>query len=146
MVAGYDLRINLSYFIGKKYEKEIMNSINEVSEKYPAFNVRLFYSEDDNLTSKLKDFAKRYDGKVNFDIRIAGTDYQQVNDVAWYQILSQTDYDKFREELPFSGRYFWTLGDIDEENILNGIKHFESVLMHISEPKVMKRQKRNDDI
>jgi hypothetical protein len=146
MVAGYDLRLNLSYFIGKKYEKEIMNSINEVSEKYPAFNVRLFYSEDDNLTSKLKDFAKRYDGKVNFDIRIAGTDYQQVNDVAWYQILSQTDYDKFREELPFSGRYFWTLGDIDEENILNGIKHFESVLMHISEPKVMKRQKRNDDI
>ena len=146
MVAGYDLRLNLSYFIGKKYEKEIMNSINEVSEKYPAFNVRLFYSEDDNLTSKLKDFAKRYDGKVNFDIRIAGTDYQQVNDVAWYQILSQTDYDKFREELPFSGRYFWTLGDIDEENILNGIKHFEGVLMHISEPKVMKRQKRNDDI
>ena len=56
MVAGYDLRLNLSYFIGKKYEKEIMNSINEVSEKYPAFNVRLFYSEDDNLTSKLKDF------------------------------------------------------------------------------------------
>ena len=37
MVAGYDLRLNLSYFIGKKYEKEIMNSINEVSEKYPAF-------------------------------------------------------------------------------------------------------------
>ena len=146
MVAGYDLRLNLSYFIGKKYEKKIMERINDVSEKYPAFNVRLFYSEDDNLTSKLKDFAKRYDGKVNFDIRIAGTDYQQVNDVAWYQIFSQTDYDKFREQLPFSGRYFWTLGDIDEENILNGIKHFESVLMHISEPKVMKRQKRNDDI
>ena len=146
MVAGYDLRINLSYFIGKKYEKEIMDRINEVSEKYPAFNVRLFYSEDDNLTSKLKDFAKRYDGKVNFDIRIAGTDYQQINDVCWYQILSEKDYSKFREELPCSGRYFWTLGDIDEENILNGIKHFESVLMHISEPKVMKRQKRNDDI
>mgnify|MGYP000400752989 CR=1 FL=1 len=146
MVSGYDLRINLSYFIGKSYEKEIMNKINDISEKYPGFDVRLFYSEDDNLTSMLKDFAKKYDGKVNFDIRIAGTDYQQVNDVAWYQILSQTDYDKFREELPFSGRYFWTLGDIDEENILNGIKHFESVLMHISEPKVMKRQKRNDDI
>ena len=146
MVAGYDLRINLSYFIGKKYEKEIMDRINEVSEKYPAFNVRLFYSEDDNLTSKLKDFAKKYDGKVNFDIRIAGTDYQQRNDVAWYQILSQNDYDKFREELPYSGRYFWTLSKIDEENILKAIEHFESVLMHISEPKVMKRQKRNDDI
>ena len=146
MVAGYDLRINLSYFIGKKYEKEIMDRINEVSEKYPAFNVRLFYSEDDNLTSKLKDFAKKYDGKVNFDIRIAGTDYQQRNDVAWYQILSQNDYDKFREELPYSGRYFWTLSKIDEENILKAIEHFESVLMHISEPKIMKRQKRNDDI
>ena len=146
MVAGYDLRINLSYFIGKKYEKEIMDRINEVSEKYPAFNVRLFYSEDDNLTSKLKDFAKKYDGKVNFSIRIAGTDYQQRNDVAWYQILSQNDYDKFREELPYSGRYFWTLSKIDEENILKAIEHFESVLMHISEPKIMKRQKRNDDI
>ena len=146
MVAGYDLRINLSYFIGKKYEKEIMDRINEVSEKYPAFNVRLFYSENDNLTSKLKDFAKKYDGKVNFDIRIAGTDYQQRNDVAWYQILSQNDYDKFREELPYSGRYFWTLSKIDEENILKAIEHFESVLMHISEPKIMKRQKRNDDI
>ena len=146
MVAGYDLRINLSYFIGKKYEKKVIDKINEVSEKYPAFNVRLFYSEDDNLTSKLKDFAKKYDGKVNFSIRIAGTDYQQRNDVAWYQILSQNDYDKFREELPYSGRYFWTLSKIDEENILKAIEHFESVLMHISEPKVMKRQKRNDDI
>ena len=146
MVAGYDLRINLSYFIGKKYEKKVIDKINEVSEKYPAFNVRLFYSEDDNLTSKLKDFAKKYDGKVNFDIRIAGTDYQQRNDVAWFQILSESDYNKFREELPYSGRYFWTLSKIDEENILKAIEHFESVLMHISEPKIMKRQKRNDDI
>ena len=62
------------------------------------------------------------------------------------ELFSQTDYDKFRAELPFSGRYFWTLGDIDEESILDGIKHFESVLMHISEPKIVKRQKRNDNI
>jgi len=61
MVSGYDLRMNLSYFIGKSYEKEIMNKINEVSQKYAGFDVRLFYSEQDNLTSKLKDFAKRYD-------------------------------------------------------------------------------------
>ena len=146
MVAGYDLRLNLSYFIGKKYEKEVMDKINEVSKRYPAFNVRLFCSEDDNLTSKLKDFAKRYDGKVNFDIRIAGSDYQQRNDVAWYQIFSQPDYDKFREDLPYSGRYFWTLRSIDEENLLKAINHFESILQYISEPKIMKKQKRNDDI
>ena len=42
MVSGYDLRINLSHFIGKSYEKEVMNKINEVSEKYPGFDVRLF--------------------------------------------------------------------------------------------------------
>ena len=95
-------------------------------------------------SSKLKDFAKRYDGKVNFDIRIAGTDYQQINDVCWYQILSEKDYSKFREELPCSGRYFWTLGDIDEENILKGIKNFESLLKYITEPKIIKKQKRND--
>ena len=146
MVAGYDLRMNLSYFIGKKYEKKVMDKINEVSKKYPAFNVRLFYSEDDNLTSMLKDFAKRYDGKVNFDIRISATEYQQRNDVAWYQIFSQPDYDKFREDLPYSGRYFWTLRSIDEENLLKAINHFESILKYISEPKVMKKQKRNDDI
>ncbi len=145
MVAGYDLRINLSYFIGKKYEKKIMDKINEVSEKYPAFNVRLFYSENDNLTSKLKDFAKKYDGKVNFDIRISGTDYQQRNDVAWFQILSESDYNKFREELPYSGRYFWNLRNIGEEDLLKAIEHFESLLKYISEPKVMKRQKRNDE-
>ena len=28
MVSGYDLRINLSHFIGKSYEKEVMNKIN----------------------------------------------------------------------------------------------------------------------
>ena len=81
MVSGYDLRINLSYFIGKSYEKEIMNKINETSKEYSGFNVRFFYSEQDNLTSKLKDFAKRYDGKVNFSIRISSTEYQQINDV-----------------------------------------------------------------
>ena len=146
MVAGYDLRLNLSYFIGKKYEKKVMDKINEVSKKYPAFNVRLFYTEEDNLTSKLKDFAKRYDGKVNFDIRISATDYQQRNDVCWYQIFSRPDYDKFREDLPYSGRYFWTLRSIDEENLLKAINHFESILQYISEPKIMKKQKRNDDI
>ncbi len=146
MVAGYDLRLNLTYFIDKPYEKEIMDKINEVALKYSGFNVRLFYTEDDNLTSKLKDFAKRYDKKVNFSIRIAGTDYQQINDVAWYQILSTDDYKKFKEQLPFSGRWFWTLRRTDKENLLKAINHFESILIYINEPKVMKKQKRNDDI
>ena len=51
-----------------------MNKNNETSTEYSGFNVRLFYSEQDNLTSKLKDFAKRYDGKVNFSIRISTTE------------------------------------------------------------------------
>jgi len=146
MVSGYDLRLNLSYFIDKPYEKEIMDKINEISLKYTGFNVRLFYTEDDNLTSKLKDFAKRYDGKVNFDIRISGTDYQQINDVAWYQIFSKDDSKRFREQLPYSGRWFWTLSEVDKENLFRGIEHFRSILAHISEPKVMKKQKRNDNI
>ena len=145
MVSGYDLRINLSYFIGKSYEKEIMNKINETSNEYPGFNVRFFYSEQDNLTSKLKDFAKRYDGKVNFSIRIAGTDYQQVNDVCWYQILSKSDYDRFKDELPFSGRWFNIMNSITKDNLLEGIEHFEGLLRYISEPKIVKRQKRNDE-
>jgi len=145
MVSGYDLRINLSYFIGKSYEKQIMNKINDVSEKYPGFNVRFFYSEDDNLTSKLKDFAKRYDGKVNFSIRIAGTDYQQINDVCWYQILSEKDYNKFKEERPCSGRWFSIIYSVNKDNLLKGIDNFENLLKYISEPKIVKRQKRNDD-
>ena len=144
MVSGYDLRINLSYFIGKSYEKEIMNKINDISEKYPGFDVRLFYSEDDNLTSMLKDFAKKYDGKVNFSIRIAGTDYQQINDVCWYQILSEKDYNKFREELACSGRWIYNLDSISKDNLLEGIKHFEVLLRYITEPKIVKKQKRND--
>ena len=144
MVSGYDLRINLSYFIGKSYEKEVMKKINDISEKYPGFDVRFFYSEQDNLTSMLKDFAKRYDGKVNFSIRIAGTDYQQINDVCWYQILSEKDYNKFREERPCSGRWIYNLNSISKDNLLNGIKHFEGLLRYISEPKIVKRQKRND--
>jgi hypothetical protein len=145
MVSGYDLRMNLSYFIGKSYEKEIMNKINEVSQKYAGFDVRLFYSEQDNLTSKLKDFAKRYDGKVNFSIRIAGTDYQQINDVAWYQILSEKDYEKFKDELPYSGRWFYKFNSINKDNLLKGINNFESLLRYISEPKIIKKQKRNDE-
>ena len=145
MVSGYDLRMNLSYFIGKSYEKEIMNKINEVSQKYTGFDVRLFYSEQDNLTSKLKDFAKRYDGKVNFSIRIAGTDYQQINDVAWYQILSEKDYEKFKDELPYSGRWFYKFNSINKDNLLKGINNFESLLRYISEPKIIKKQKRNDE-
>ena len=145
MVSGYDLRINISYFIGKSYEKEIMNKINEVSQKYSGFDVRLFYSEQDNLTSKLKDFAKRYDGKVNFSIRIAGTDYQQINDVAWYQILSEKDYQRFKDELPYSGRWFYKFNNINKDNLLKGIDNFETLLRYISEPKIIKKQKRNDE-
>ena len=146
MVAGYDLRLNLSYFIDKPYEKEIMDKIDEISQRYPGFNVRLFYTEEDKLTSKLKAFAKKYHEKVNFSIRISATEYQQVNDVAWYQILTESDYNKFREDLPCSGRWYWRLRKTDKENLLKGINHFESLLTHIKEPKVMKKQKRNDDI
>ena len=145
MVSGYDLRMNLSYFIGKSYEKEIMNEINEVSQKYTGFDVRLFYSEQDNLTSKLKDFAKRYDGKVNFSIRISSTDYQQINDVAWYQILSEKDYQRFKDELPYSGRWFYKFNNINKDNLLKGIDNFETLLRYISEPKIIKKQKRNDE-
>ena len=122
-----------------------MNKINEVSQKYSGFDVRLFYSEQDNLTSKLKDFAKRYDGKVNFSIRIAGTDYQQINDVAWYQILSEKDYEKFKDELPYSGRWFYKFNNINKDNLLKGIDNFETLLRYISEPKIIKKQKRNDE-
>ena len=121
-----------------------MNKINDISEKYPGFDVRLFYSEDDNLTSMLKDFAKKYDGKVNFSIRIAGTEYQQINDVCWYQILSEKDYNKFREELPCSGRWIYNLNSISKDNLLEGIKNFEVLLRYITEPKIVKKQKRND--
>ena len=145
MVAGYDLRLNLSYFIGKSYEKEIMDRINETSQRYSGFNVRLFYTEEDNLTSKLKDFAKKYDGKVNFSIRISSTEYQQINDVCWYQILSKQDYDKFKKELPYSGRWFYRFNNVGKNNLINGIEHFESLLRYISEPKIVKRQKRNDE-
>ena len=145
MVSGYDLRINLSHFIGKSYEKEVMNKINEISKKYPGFDVRLFYSEQDNLVSKLKDFAKRYDGKVNFSIRIASTDYQQINDVSWYQILSEQDYKKFKEELPYSGRWFYRFNNVNKDNLINGIEYFENLLRYISEPKIVKKQKRNDE-
>ena len=146
MVHGYDLRINLSYFIGKPYEKEIMDRINEISQRYSGFNVRLFYTEEDNLTSKLKDFAKKYHEKVGFSIRISATEYQQVNDVAWYQILTHFDYNNFKKDLPHSGRWFWRLGKVDKESLLKGINHFESILTYIYEPKIMKKQKRNDDI
>ena len=146
MVSGYDLRINLSHFIGKSYEKEVMNKINEVSQKYPGFNVRLFYTEEDNLTSKLKSFAKKYHEKVNFSIRISATEYQQINDVAWYQILTESDYNKFKEDLPYSGRWFWRIKKVDKENLLKALNHFESLLTYIKEPKIMKKQKRNDDI
>ena len=30
-------------------------------------------------------------------------------------------------------------------NLINGIEHFESLLRYISEPKIVKRQKRNDE-
>ena len=146
MVAGYDLRINLSHFIDKPYEEEIIEKINEISKRYTGFSLRLFFTEEDNLTSKLKDFTKKYHEKVNFSIRISATEYQQVNDVAWYQILSQQDYDIFREQLPYSGRWFWRLGKVDKESLLKGINHFESILTYIYEPKIMKKQKRNDDI
>ena len=113
--------------------------------KISLFDVRLFYSEQDNLTSKLKDFIKRYDGKVNFSIRISSTDYQQINDVCWYQILSEKDYEKFKDELPYSGRWFYKFNNINKDNLLKGINNFESLLRYISEPKIIKKQKRNDE-
>ena len=62
--------------------------------------------------------------------------------MCWYQILSKKDYDKFKEELPYSGRWFYTFKKVSKENLLNGINKFREMLVYISEPKIMKKQKK----
>ena len=55
------------------------------------------------------------------------------------------DYEKFKDELPYSGRWFYKFNNINKDNLLKGINNFESLLRYISEPKIIKKQKRNDE-
>ena len=78
-------------------------------------------------------------------IRISSTEYQQINDVCWYQILSKQDYDKFKKELPYSVVGFILFEKVSKENLLNGINKFREMLVYISEPKIMKTKKEMTD-
>ncbi len=66
------------------------------------------------------------------------------NYVIGKQTNGKQDYDKFKKELPYSGRWFHTFEKVSKENLLKGINHFESILVYINEPKIIKKQKRND--
>ena len=41
MVSGYDLRMNLSYFIGKSYEKEIMNNKFKFNQEFEDIHMNI---------------------------------------------------------------------------------------------------------
>ena len=55
------------------------------------------------------------------------------------------DYQRFKDELPYSGRWFYKFNNINKDNLLKGIDNFETLLRYISEPKIIKKQKRNDE-
>ena len=111
--------------------------------KNTRFDVRLFYSEQDNLTSKLKDFIKDMTEKL-----ILVLEYHQLIINKLMMFVGIKYFQKKTMKNLKMNYLILVVGfinlTINKDNLLKGINNFESLLRYINEPKIIKKQKRND--
>ena len=128
--------MNLSHFLNKPFEEEVMEKLEKAHKDNIKFYLRLWY-EDGSLKPKdLSDFLLKYESRLHFKTNINVGDALRPNDFIWYDITNKFGYlgDRIRFQYTYS----------KEENILKGLDEFHKCAKFCSSEKPAKRQKRND--
>ena len=61
-----NLRMNLSHFLNKSYEKDVMNKLFEIHNDKILFYLKLWYEDGSVVTSDLKRFLMEYESKLHY--------------------------------------------------------------------------------
>tara|TARA_A100001201_G_scaffold62037_1_gene59049 strand:- start:1715 stop:2137 length:423 start_codon:yes stop_codon:yes gene_type:complete len=130
-----NLRMNLSHFLNKPFEKDVIEKLNAVHKDNVKFYLVLWY-EDGSLKPKdLKDFMLKYESSLHFKTTMKVGDVLKPNEFIWFDLTNK--YDMSGNQVRFQYTYS------KEESILKGLEEFHKCAKFCTSEKP-KKQKRND--
>ena len=130
-----NLRMNLSHFINKPFEKDVINKLNEVHKDSIKFYLILWYEEGILKPKDLKEFMLKYESNLHFKTTMKVGDSLKPNEFIWFDLSNK--FNLGGNQVRFQYNY------IKEESILEGLNEFHKCAKFCTSEKP-KKQKRND--
>ena len=132
-----NLRMNLSHFLNKSYEKEVIDKLSVINADSIVFFLNLWYEEGALSSEDLKRFIVDHEKSLHFKTNIKVGNDLRVNDFVWFDIIDVNNANK-TNRVRFQYIYY------NEESILKGLDEFHKCAKFCTSEKPPKRQKRND--
>ena len=132
-----NLRMNLSHFLNKPYEKDVIDKLSVISADSIVFYLRLWYKDGTVSTKDLKKFLLEYESSLHFKTNIRVGNNLKPGDFVWFNIVDNDNagkLDRVRFEYIYNS----------EVQILKGLDEFHRCAKFCTSDKPPKRQKRND--
>ena len=132
-----NLRMNLSHFLNKSYEKEVMKKLDEIHLDKIIFYLKLWYEDGTVTPEDLKRFLMEYESNLHFKTVVKVGNELKPNEFVWYDIIDVNSRN-LNNLLRFE--YIYN----KKEHILDGLDEFHKCAKFCTSEKPPKRQKRND--
>ena len=129
--------MNLSHFLNKPYEEEVINKLGIIHKDSIKYYLTLWYEDGKLKPSELKSFIKKYESKLYFKTNIVVGCELKFNEFIWFDII-----DSYNAEKSNRVRFQYTYSI--EEDILIGLDEYHKCAIFCTSEKPPKRQKRND--
>ena len=131
------LRLNLSDFLNKSHEEEVISKLEEIHKDSITYYLTLWYEEGSISSEDLKRFLVDYESRLHFKTTIKVGNELKKNDFIWYDIIGKKDAD-LSDRIRFQYTYS------SEEHTLKGLDEFHKCAVFCTSEKPAKKQKRND--
>ena len=132
-----NVRMNLSHFLNKPFEKEVIDKLSVINADSIVFYLNLWYEEGALSSKDLKRFIVDYENSLHFKTNIKVGNDLKFNDFIWFDIIDENNANK-TNRVRFQYMYY------NEESILKGLDEFHKCAKFCTSEKPPKRQKRND--
>ena len=132
-----NVRMNLSHFLNKPFEKEVIDKLSVINADSIVFFLNLWYEEGSLSSKDLKRFIVDYENSLHFKTNIKVGNDLKFNDFIWFDIIDENNANK-TNRVRFQYMYY------NEESILKGLDEFHKCAKFCTSEKPPKRQKRND--
>ena len=136
-MVNITLRMNLSDFLNKSHEKEVIQKLEDSHNDSIKYYLTLWYEDGSIIPKDLKRFLIDYESRLHFKTIIKVGNEIKTNDFIWYDITSRKNAnpsDRIRFQYIYNKK----------EVILKGLDEFHKCAIFCTSEKPPKRQKRND--
>ena len=132
-----NVRMNLSHFMNKPFEKEVIDKLSVINADSIVFFLNLWYEKGSLSSKDLKRFIVDYESSLHFKTNIKVGNDLRFNDFVWFDIIDENNANN-SNRVRFQYIYY------NEESILKGLDEFHKCAKFCSSEKPPKKQKRND--